>query len=199
MPDVTELMRPGTLSLPALPPLSLYIHFPWCVRKCPYCDFNSHVVPTAGLPERAYLDALLDALSPGRPVDLLGHSMGGNIAMSYAGVRPARIRRLVNLEGFGLPDAKPEAESQMLKAFERWSQAGGVSVSSIRCVIRSFFSFPPVSISRAGSFPLCFANARPKSMPAVTATWPSRLNQPVNQLQRGPLPPDSGASFAAWP
>jgi pimeloyl-ACP methyl ester carboxylesterase len=54
------------------------------------------------------LDALLDALSPEAPVDLLGHSMGGNVVMSYAGVRPQRIRRLVNLEGFGLPDASPE-------------------------------------------------------------------------------------------
>ncbi|MBP6901109.1 MAG: alpha/beta hydrolase [Burkholderiaceae bacterium] len=50
------------------------------------------------------LDALLDALSPEAPVDLLGHSMGGNVVMTYAGVRPQRIRRLVNLEGFGLPD-----------------------------------------------------------------------------------------------
>jgi len=54
------------------------------------------------------LDALLDAVSPGQPVDLLGHSMGGNVVMSYAGVRPERIRRLVNLEGFGLPETTPE-------------------------------------------------------------------------------------------
>ena len=60
------------------------------------------------------LDALLDALSPGRPVDLLGHSMGGNVAMSYAGVRPERIRRLVNLEGFGLPDAPPQEAPQRM-------------------------------------------------------------------------------------
>jgi pimeloyl-ACP methyl ester carboxylesterase len=53
------------------------------------------------------LDALLDALAPDRPVDLLGHSMGGNVAMSYAGVRPQRIRRLINLEGFGLPETRP--------------------------------------------------------------------------------------------
>jgi pimeloyl-ACP methyl ester carboxylesterase len=54
----------------------------------------------------ADLDALLDALAPADrcpQVDLLGHSMGGNVAMSYAGVRPARVRRLVNLEGFGMP------------------------------------------------------------------------------------------------
>jgi pimeloyl-ACP methyl ester carboxylesterase len=50
------------------------------------------------------LDAIIDALSPNAPVDLLGHSMGGNVVMTYAGVRPRRIRRLINLEGFGLPD-----------------------------------------------------------------------------------------------
>ena len=50
------------------------------------------------------LDALIDRLSPDKPVDLVGHSMGGNVVMTYAGVRPHRVRRLVNLEGFGLPD-----------------------------------------------------------------------------------------------
>ena len=40
-------------------PLALYVHLPWCVRKCPYCDFNSHALPSAGLPERAYVAALL--------------------------------------------------------------------------------------------------------------------------------------------
>jgi pimeloyl-ACP methyl ester carboxylesterase len=56
----------------------------------------------------ADLDALLDQLSPVAPVDLVGHSMGGNIAMLYAGIRPQRVRRLVNLEGFGLRDGAPE-------------------------------------------------------------------------------------------
>lgn len=54
------------------------------------------------------LDALLDRLDPGGPIDLLGHSMGGNVVTMYAGVRPERIRRLVNLEGFGLPASRPE-------------------------------------------------------------------------------------------
>ena len=46
-------LRPGTLQLGALPPLSLYVHLPWCLKKCPYCDFNSPRVPRATLPERA--------------------------------------------------------------------------------------------------------------------------------------------------
>ncbi|HEX4509478.1 MAG TPA: alpha/beta hydrolase [Burkholderiaceae bacterium] len=60
------------------------------------------------------LEALLDILAPELSVDLAGHSMGGNVAMSYAGVRPGRIRRLVNLEGFGMPDAPAERSPDRL-------------------------------------------------------------------------------------
>ena len=66
------------------------------------------------------LDALLDALSPDQPVDLLGHSMGGNVVMSYAGARPHRVRRLINLEGFGLPRTRP---SQAPGRLVRWLDA----------------------------------------------------------------------------
>lgn len=51
----------------------------------------------------ADLDALLDHLSPDAPLDLVGHSMGGNIVMLYAGARPQRVRKVVSLEAFGLP------------------------------------------------------------------------------------------------
>ncbi|HZW76434.1 MAG TPA: alpha/beta fold hydrolase, partial [Caldimonas sp.] len=56
------------------------------------------------------LEIVLDALFgvDRAPLDLAGHSMGGNVAMLYAGVRPDRVRRLVNLEGFGMPRSKPE-------------------------------------------------------------------------------------------
>ena len=48
--DIAHYMRPGTLQLAALPPLSLYIHLPWCLKKCPYCDFNSHELAVASHP-----------------------------------------------------------------------------------------------------------------------------------------------------
>ena len=56
----------------------------------------------------ADLDAILDHYAPGEAVNLLGHSMGGNVVNIYGGVRPSRVRRLINLEGFGLPATKPE-------------------------------------------------------------------------------------------
>jgi oxygen-independent coproporphyrinogen-3 oxidase len=60
-------LRPGTLQLGALPPLSLYVHLPWCLKKCPYCDFNSHENQGA-LPEQRYLDALCADLESALPL-----------------------------------------------------------------------------------------------------------------------------------
>jgi pimeloyl-ACP methyl ester carboxylesterase len=65
----------------------------------------------------ADLEALLDHYSPDAPVNLLGHSMGGNIVSVYAGVRPARIAKLINLEGFGLPATQP---AQAPGRYARW-------------------------------------------------------------------------------
>lgn len=67
---VARYMRPGTLSLGALPPLSLYVHLPWCLKKCPYCDFNSHEmasVSSGGVPEARYLAALRADLEAALP------------------------------------------------------------------------------------------------------------------------------------
>jgi putative oxygen-independent coproporphyrinogen III oxidase len=59
--------RPGTLNLQALPPLSLYIHIPWCLKKCPYCDFNSHE-ERGGVPQSRYLEALRCDLESALPM-----------------------------------------------------------------------------------------------------------------------------------
>ena len=96
MKDIQHYMRPGTLNLGALPPLSLYVHLPWCIKKCPYCDFNSHEMASGQPPEQAYLDALvadLDAALPliwGRSV----HSIfiGGGTPSLFS---PAAIDRLL--------------------------------------------------------------------------------------------------------
>jgi len=66
--DIQQYMRPGTLHLPALPPLSLYVHLPWCLRKCPYCDFNSHEMKPGDMPEQRYLDALRADLEAALPL-----------------------------------------------------------------------------------------------------------------------------------
>ena len=65
----------------------------------------------------ADLDAILQSLVGDQPIDLLGHSLGGHIATTYAGVRPNRIRRLVNLEGFGLASTRP---SQAPGRYAQW-------------------------------------------------------------------------------
>ena len=57
---------PSGVHLAALPPLALYVHIPWCVKKCPYCDFNSHQVGSE-LPERAYVEALVTDLELALP------------------------------------------------------------------------------------------------------------------------------------
>jgi pimeloyl-ACP methyl ester carboxylesterase len=65
----------------------------------------------------ADLDALLERISPQAPVNLVGHSLGGNVAALYAGVRPARVARFVNLEGFGMPASRGESAP---RRYARW-------------------------------------------------------------------------------
>jgi putative oxygen-independent coproporphyrinogen III oxidase len=65
-PAPLRLVRRGRPQLAALPPLSLYVHLPWCLKKCPYCDFNSHAA--AVVPEAAYLDALRADLEAALPL-----------------------------------------------------------------------------------------------------------------------------------
>lgn len=77
-------------------PLSLYAHFPWCVQKCPYCDFNSHQAPTQ-IPEERYIDALLEDLAldkKGRPNNpLVSIFLGGGTPSLFS---PEAIERLLS-------------------------------------------------------------------------------------------------------
>jgi len=83
-----------TLHATELPPLSLYIHVPWCVRKCPYCDFNSHNAPQA-LPQDEYVEALLRDLDQDLPLaqgrSLASIFFGGGTPSLFASERIARI------------------------------------------------------------------------------------------------------------
>jgi putative oxygen-independent coproporphyrinogen III oxidase len=94
---VSRYLRSGTLQLGAPPPLGLYIHLPWCLRKCPYCDFNSHEAASGGHPEAAYLDALradLEAALPlvwGRSVQSI--FIGGGTPSLFS---PEGIERLLS-------------------------------------------------------------------------------------------------------
>lgn len=97
----------------SLPPLSLYIHLPWCVKKCPYCDFNSHALKEESadsLPEDRYIDALIADLELdlprvwGRPVQSI--FFGGGTPSLFS---PAAIDRLLAAVRARLP-LRPDAE-----------------------------------------------------------------------------------------
>jgi oxygen-independent coproporphyrinogen-3 oxidase len=94
--DVAHYLRAGTLQLAALPPLSLYVHMPWCLRKCPYCDFNSHEIAADQAPQDDYLDALIADLDAALPL-IWGRSvhrifLGGGTPSLFT---PAAIDRLL--------------------------------------------------------------------------------------------------------
>ncbi len=143
---VARYLRAGTLQLGESPPLSLYVHLPWCLAKCPYCDFNSHAVPTVqqgGLPEARYIDALvadLEAALPqvwGRPVHSIFIGGGTPSLFSADGINRllAAIRaRLPLLPGCEITlEANPGTfERDRFKAFR---QAG---VNRLSVGVQSF-------------------------------------------------------------
>jgi len=97
--DPSHQMRPGLLQLQGLPPLSLYVHLPWCIKKCPYCDFNSHEWrgDDARSTQDAYIDALFADLEASLPL-VWGRSvhtifLGGGTPSLFA---PEAVDRLVS-------------------------------------------------------------------------------------------------------
>ena len=98
--DPVHAMRPGVLQLNALPPLSLYVHLPWCIKKCPYCDFNSHEFREGSDPvstQDAYIHALFADLEASLPL-IWGRSiqtvfLGGGTPSLFS---PEAIDRLIS-------------------------------------------------------------------------------------------------------
>ena len=134
--DPRHWMRPGTLQLQALPPLSLYIHLPWCLKKCPYCDFNSHewsatAEPGQPMPEARYLDALradLEASLPliwGRTV----HSVfiGGGTPSLFS---PEAIDRLL---GDVRARLRLDADAEIIEPVEGRREGGGAQAAIRNC------------------------------------------------------------------
>ncbi|MGH8232001.1 MAG: radical SAM family heme chaperone HemW [Steroidobacteraceae bacterium] len=137
--------------MPALPPLSLYVHLPWCVRKCPYCDFNSHALQGT-LPEAAYVDALLCDLTlqlsavQGRVVQSI--FLGGGTPSLFA---PAALARLLQAVRARLPlaqDAEITLEANP-GTIER-GQFSGYRSAGITRVSLGAQSFAPAQLQRLG-------------------------------------------------
>ena len=100
MMDPVHAMRPGVLQLNALPPLSLYVHLPWCIKKCPYCDFNSHEFRDGADPlstQDVYINSLFADLEASLPL-IWGRSiqtvfLGGGTPSLFS---PEAIDRLIS-------------------------------------------------------------------------------------------------------
>ena len=93
-------LKSQAVNFKALPPLSLYIHIPWCVRKCPYCDFNSHEA-RAAFPEQEYVAALIRDLELALPL-IWGRKVytvffGGGTPSLFSGESIEQIMRSVRM------------------------------------------------------------------------------------------------------
>jgi len=151
LPGVDHYLRPGTLQLGTLPPLSLYVHLPWCLKKCPYCDFNSHE-RKGDVPEARYLDALCADLEASLPLiwgrRVISVFIGGGTPSLFS---PAGIDRLLADVRARLPlepgceitlEANPGTfERERFKAF----RAAGVTRLSI-----GVQSFDDAALQRLG-------------------------------------------------
>jgi putative oxygen-independent coproporphyrinogen III oxidase len=141
-PGVISMGTGGRSILSSLPPLSLYVHVPWCVRKCPYCDFNSHELGSE-LPEQDYLNALEADLEQALPL-IWGRQVisvfigGGTPSLLSAGTLDrmlAMFRAYLNL----LPDAEVTLEANPGTAeADRFADYAASGVNRISLGIQSF-------------------------------------------------------------
>jgi len=125
-----------------LPPLSLYIHIPWCIKKCPYCDFNSHQVDAA-IPEQEYVDALLQDFSQDLPYvqnrEIQSIFIGGGTPSLFSAVALERLLNgLQNLVPFkSALEVTLEANPGTAEA-ERFRQYRSLGINRLSIGIQSF-------------------------------------------------------------
>jgi putative oxygen-independent coproporphyrinogen III oxidase len=142
-----SLKQLASSGLTALPPLALYIHFPWCVKKCPYCDFNSHAVKDAnypsGLPEAQYIDALISDLESNLP-QVWGRSvssifMGGGTPSLFSAASMDRLLEAIRARVKLNPDAEITLEANPgtfeIEKFAGYAAAG---INRLSIGIQSF-------------------------------------------------------------
>ncbi len=136
-------MLDSAIQLKALPPLSLYIHFPWCERKCPYCDFNSHQVKDGGFDEKRYIQALIADLQTelpniwGRRVHTIFIGGGTPSLLSPAGLDEllSHVRALIPLEPHAEITLEANPGSVEAAKFREFAQLG---VNRVSLGIQSF-------------------------------------------------------------
>jgi oxygen-independent coproporphyrinogen-3 oxidase len=136
-------MLDSAIQLKALPPLSLYIHFPWCERKCPYCDFNSHQVKDGGFDEKRYIQALIADLQTelpniwGRRVHTIFIGGGTPSLLSHAGLDEllSHVRALIPLEPHAEITLEANPGSVEAAKFKEFAQLG---VNRVSLGIQSF-------------------------------------------------------------
>lgn len=134
-----------------LPPLALYVHIPWCIRKCPYCDFNSHEA-RGDVPEDAYVDALLTDLEMALPGiwgrKVVSIFIGGGTPSLFSAAAIDRLLAGIRARVPLLPDAEVTLEANP-GTFERQKFAGffGAGVNRLSLGVQSF---DPVQLQALG-------------------------------------------------
>jgi putative oxygen-independent coproporphyrinogen III oxidase len=140
--DAVALASPSRPRFAALPPLALYVHIPWCIRKCPYCDFNSHEQRGA-LPETEYIDALIADMEGALPL-IWGRRVtsvffGGGTPSLFAPEAIDRVLAAIRARVGLAPDAEVTLEANP-GTFERMKFAGfrAAGVNRLSLGVQSF-------------------------------------------------------------
>lgn len=147
-----QFLRTGSLSLTSLPPLALYIHFPWCVKKCPYCDFNSHEA-NQQFDELAYLSALRQDLEQALPMiwgrKIYSVFIGGGTPslMSAKGLDQlmSDVRSLLQLDGAAEVTMEANPGTFEAEKFRQFSESG---INRLSIGIQSFNSTHLTALGR---------------------------------------------------